>query len=227
VRAPQAIWTSRDGLTWTLAATHGITPQLPSDQILVLNDTAQGFLAAGQATASGGGTQGVIWTSRDGLTWQRKTAAQLGLTAPEGPVRSIVYAAVDSADTVISGGVSVSGLGSDGSGLIAVRTGQAASGGADGVSYFSPNGHDWQYAGTLDAAGGWSPNVVKGSGGGFVVTGTTTARQIVAYTSTGTGGTWQPTGSLGHAASESVESATLGAGGTVIAVGATAGGATR
>ena len=31
---PQAIWTSPTGLTWTLAATHGITPQLPGDSVL-------------------------------------------------------------------------------------------------------------------------------------------------------------------------------------------------
>jgi hypothetical protein len=66
--------------------------------------------------------------------------------------------------------------------------------------------------------------VVKGSPNGFVVTGTTSAGQIVAYTSTGTGGTWQATGSLGDAATRSVESATVGAGGTVIAVGSASGG---
>src|SRR5580704_5201950 len=253
---PQAIWTSPDGLNWTLAATHGISPQLPGDQVLVLTNTAQGFLAAGEAATAGGGTQAVIWTSRDGLTWQRKTAAQLGLTALGGTAQGIVYAAAHGPDTVISGGVagggnvsaawlstdggstwttvtipadhgagaSVSGLGFDGSGLVAVRPGQGANGGPDGVAYFSPNGHDWQYAGTVDAAGGWSPNVVKGSTNGFVVTGETTAGQIVAYTSTGTGGTWLPTGSLGDASAESVESATVGAGGVVIAVGATSGG---
>jgi hypothetical protein len=64
-------------------------------------------------------------------------------------------------------GTSMSGLGSDGSGLIAVRPGQAAPGGADGVAYFSPNGQGWQYAGTIDTAGGWSPSVVKGSPNGF------------------------------------------------------------
>ena len=254
---PQAIWTSPDGLNWTLAATHGISPQLPGDQLLVLNNTAQGFLAAGEAATAGGGTQAVIWTSRDGLNWQRKTAAQLGLTALGGTAQGIVYAAAHGPDTVISGGVagggnvsaawlstdggstwaavtipadhdadvSVAGLGSDGSGLIAVRPGHSANGAPDGVAYFSPNGHDWQYAGTVDAAGGWSPGVVKGSTNGFVVTGTTTAGQIVAYTSAGTGATWSPTGSLGDASAQSVHSATVGAGGAVIAVGATSGGA--
>jgi hypothetical protein len=101
---PQAIWTSPDGLNWTLAATHGI-PQLPGDQVLVLNNTAQGFLAAGEAATAGGGTQAVIWTSRDGLTWQRKTAAQLGLSALGAAAQGIVYAAAHGPDTVISGGV--------------------------------------------------------------------------------------------------------------------------
>ena len=73
---PQAIWTSRDGLSWTLAAAHGITPRLPGDQLYVLTATADGFLAAGQAQGPGGITQAAIWTSRDGLTWQRATAAQ-------------------------------------------------------------------------------------------------------------------------------------------------------
>ncbi len=254
---PQAIWTSPDGLNWTLAATHGISPQLPGDQLLVLNNTAQGFLAAGEAATGGGGTQAVIWTSRDGLKWQRKTAVQLGLTALGGTAQGIVYAAAHGPDTVISGGVagggnvsaawlstdggstwaavtipadhgadvSVTGLGSDGSGLIAVRPGHSANGAPDGVAYFSPNGHDWQYAGTVDAAGGCSPDVVKGSTNGFVVTGTTTAGQIVAYASAGAGGTWSPTGSLGDTSAESVHSATVGAGGAVIAVGATSGGA--
>jgi hypothetical protein len=250
---PQAIWTSPNGLNWTLAATHGIT--LPGDQLNVITNTAQGFLAAGEATVSGGSTQAVVWTSKDGLTWQRKTAAQLGLTALGVPAQGIVYATSHGADTVISGGgtgtpgsgvwlstdggstwtavpipvdhgasTSINGLGFDGSGLIAVRSGQAAPGGMDGVAYFSPNGQGWQYAGTIDAAGGWNPKVVKGSTNGFVVTGTTSAGQIVAYTSTGTGGTWQPTGSLGQAATENVESATVGSGGTVIAVGNASGG---
>jgi hypothetical protein len=78
---------------------------LPGDQLLVLNNTAQGFLAAGEAATAGGGNQAVIWTSRDGLTWQRKTATQLGLTALGGTAQGIVYAAAHGPDTVISGGV--------------------------------------------------------------------------------------------------------------------------
>jgi hypothetical protein len=81
-------------------------------------------------------------------------------------------------------GNGISGLGSDGNGLIAIRSGTAG----NGISYFSPNGRDWQYSGTIGAAGGFRPAVVKGSGYGFVVTGTDAAGNYVAYTSTGSGG---------------------------------------
>ena len=40
--AREAIWTSQNGQSWTLAATHGITPQLPGNQVYVLTSTATG-----------------------------------------------------------------------------------------------------------------------------------------------------------------------------------------
>jgi serine/threonine protein kinase len=239
---PNAIWTSPDGLSWTLAATHGITPQQPGDSINVVTITPDGFLAGGNQQTSAG-KQAVIWISRDGVTWQRVTAAQLGLTAAGLTPASMNFATSRGAATLISDGGSgvwlstdsgstwtpvtvpvdhgaqnkISGVSFAGSGLIAVRPGLTASGAPDGVAYFSPNGQAWQYAGTIDAAGGWSPVVVKGSNYGFVVTGTTQARQNVAYTSTGTGGTWLPTGSLGDGTS--VPSPTVGPGAIVVAAG--------
>jgi hypothetical protein len=253
---PQGIWTSPDGLSWTLAATHGITPQLPGDEMWVLTSTARGYLAAGVGAAGRGRTQAVIWTSRDGLTWQRKSAAELGLAEPGETVQNISYATSRGRDTVISGevakdgttysgawlstdggstwtrvtvpvdhgaGTSIAGLAYDGSGMIAVRPGRSASGAHDGVAYFSPNGQAWQYAGIIDAAGGWTPMVVKGSDYGFVVTGNSATGQIVAYTSAGTGTVWQPTAPLGDAADESVAGATVGPASTIIAIGYTAG----
>jgi hypothetical protein len=253
---PEAIWTSRDGMSWTLASARGITPQQPGDSVWVITETAAGFLAAGTGRAAGGGTQGVVWTSRDGLTWQRLTAASLGLAGAGEAVQSISYAtgrndATLIAGTVAAGGASysgawlstnggavwtrvsipvsngagntISGLASDRAGLIAVRPGGTA-GAASGQAYFSPNGVAWQYAGTINRAAGsegWSPGVVKGADDGFVVTGQTTSGSIVAYTSTGTGTTWRPAGSLGRASGESVTSATLAPDGTVVAVGAT------
>ena len=256
---PQAIWTSPNGLTWTLAATHGITPQLPGDAVWVISKTSSGYLAAGTGNGPGQGQHtGVIWTSRDGLTWQRSTAAQLGLARPGETVRSISYITWHGNATAISGavasrtgaysaawlstnggtawtrltipadhgaGATISGLGAGGSGLIAVRPGRTAAGAANGVAYFSPDGRTWQYAATIGPdpkTGGWTPSVVKGSSYGFVVTGTTAEGQMVAYTSTGTGTSWLPTGPLGSAAVASVSGATVAPGGTVVALGATA-----
>jgi len=249
---PQAIWLSRDGLAWTLAAAHGITPRHPGDSVWVVTRTARGFLAAGAGTAGRGGSQAVIWTSRDGLAWQRMTAAQLGLAAPGETVLNISYATWQEDATVISGEVArgresyaaawlsadggtawtrvtipaghgagnqISGLGMDGSGLIAVRPGRSAAGAADGVAYFSADGRAWQYAATIGAGRGWTPGVVKGSGYGFVVTGTSSSGQIMAYTSAGAGTAWQPTALLGSAHAESVVSAAAAPGGAAIAVG--------
>ncbi|MGH3234740.1 MAG: hypothetical protein ACRDOH_16105, partial [Streptosporangiaceae bacterium] len=267
---PQAIWTSQSGLTWTLAATHGISPQLPGDSVWVITKTADGFLAAGAGVGTGVGTgagsanhkttQAVIWTSRDGVTWQRMTAAQLRLAGPGETVLNISYATWRGNATVISGtvttgrtsydaawlstndgaawtrvavpadhgaGTTISGLGFDGSGLIAVRPGRTASGAADGIAYFSPNGQAWQYSATIDAdpgTGGWSPGVVKGSDYGFVVSGTSASGQLEAYTSVGAGAAWLPTGTLGDAASESVAGATVAQAGAIVAVGHTAAG---
>ena len=258
---PQAIWTSPDGTSWTLASTHGISPRLPGDAVWVITKTATGFLAAGEGDAAGGRTQAVIWTSRDGLTWQRMTAADLGLAEAGEAVQSISYATYRGDDTLIAGAVAapgatysgawlstdggsawtrvtipvsngasdtISGLAFDNAGLIAIRPGGGTSPGTEfGVAYFSPNGLAWQYAGTIGAAAGatgssgWQPVVVKGSDYGFVVVGQTATRRFVAYTSTGTGTSWQPTGSLGQASMDSMPSATVAPGGTVVAVGAT------
>jgi len=176
---PDAIWASRDGQSWTLAAAHGITPQRPGDQVWVLTAAGGGFLAGGAAPAPGGGTQAVIWISRDGTAWQRLTAAQAGLALAGQPARDVSYAASRGDDTVIAGHLpgggwgtwlstdggaswtavtvpaghgaagAIAGLGSDRAGLLAVRPGRAAGGAADGVAYFSPDGRAWRYAGTL------------------------------------------------------------------------------
>lgn len=246
---PQAIWTSGNGLSWTLAAAHGITPGRSGDHVQVLTDTARGFLAGGAVAAPGGGTRGAVWVSRDGMSWQQLTAAQLGL-APGELVRDISSAASHGPDTVISGSVAsgattyagvwlstdggsswtrvavpadhgaavgIAGLSSDAAGLLAVRPGRTAG----GVAYFSQNGREWRYAGTIDPSGSWSPSAVKGGSGGFAVTGQTAAGAIVAYTSTGTGAAWTPSGSLGAAVSESMLSPAVAAGGTVVAAGST------
>ncbi len=246
---PQVIWTSQNGQSWTLAATHGIEPRLPGDQVFVLTSTSTGFVAGGQGKASGGGNQGLVWVSHDGITWQRMTAAEVGMTLSGQTPQAIAYAATRGNDTVISDGGSgvwlstdggsswntvnvpidhgaqnkISGLTSDGSGLLAVRPGTTASGAPDGVAYFSPNGQTWQFSGLIDPAGGWTPGVVKGSNDGFVVTGTASQNIYVAYTSTGTGSTWKATGSLGDTSGGPVPTAAAGPDGIATIVGATTG----
>ena len=206
-----------------------------------------GFMAPEQISGRPGPAADIfVWTSRDGVTWQRLTAAQLGLQEPGGTPQGIDFAASQGTATVItdrgagawlstdSGAHwtpvtvpvdhgaqnSISGVSFDGAGLVLVRPGRTAGGASDGVAYFSKDGRTWQYAGTIAAAGGWSPDVVKGGDYGFVVTGHTTD-QYVAYTSTGTGTKWRPTGPLGSTSSGPGFTPAIGPGGNVIAAGKT------
>ena len=101
---PHAIWTSKDGRSWTLARTTGIAPTDSGDQVQLLIRTATGYLAAGQNTAQGAG---VIWTSPDGLHWHRETAAQplLEIRHGRGTIVTITGAAAHGPDILLSGQV--------------------------------------------------------------------------------------------------------------------------
>jgi hypothetical protein len=100
-----SLWTSRDGGSWTLSAKHGIVPQHRGDQVWVLARTDAGFLAAGRHLPTHGNAPGtaVIWTSHDGLNWQRRDAGKLLKVPGGGHVASISYAAAHGHDTVIAG----------------------------------------------------------------------------------------------------------------------------
>ena len=232
----QAIWTSPDGRSWTLAATHGIS-HVPGDQVWVVTKTAAGFLAGG-SDATG---QGVVWTSPDGATWHRQT---LG-----AHVQNIAYATAHGNDILITGtlagggsgawlsrdggsswtqvtipgshgaGATIAGVAWDADGLLAVRAGNS---GTAITAYFSQNGLSWHYAGTIAASGGLRPRVVKGNGNGLVIAGQNNSGQLVAYLSTDNGASWRPTATLGNAAAESVVGAAVAPGRDIIAVGATA-----
>jgi hypothetical protein len=210
---PHATWTSGNGLTWTLASVHG----LPGGPVRVLTGTANGFLAGGTTA----------WVSRDGMTW---TAVHLAL-APGETLRAITSAASRGPDTLISatvadGATSYAGawLSTDGgsswarvtapaSGIVGFGSGPSRflAVGTSGVAYFSQNGTDWQSAGPIDPAGGWSPTAVNG----LVVTGQTTAGTTVAYSFAG--GSWTPA-RLGAGSTLGPAVAT---GRTVVAAGAT------
>ena len=108
---PSAIWTSPDGVAWTLASTQGITPMQGGDHANVLRRTATGFLAAGENVPPGdpAAATPVVWTSANGVTWRRLGAAQLHLTAEGGRAVALTSAAADGAATVISGVVTLNG----------------------------------------------------------------------------------------------------------------------
>ena len=108
---PGSIWTSPNGLTWTLASTAGL-PLRPGDQISVLQRTAAGFIAAGSNVPGGNQAEAtpVLFLSADGLSWRRLGAGQLGLgqgAASLGRVLSIRYAAADQNQILIAGDVAV------------------------------------------------------------------------------------------------------------------------
>ena len=146
---PDSIWTSTTGQSWTLASSAGITPADADDQLWVLTPTGSGFLVAGQDPAEG---TAVIWTSPDGLHWQRMTAAQLLLTADGRTVTDLTGAAVSGSDILLSGHI------------------LTAAGGAGAATWLSTDdGQTWRWApvpvnhGATSALAGIAAN-----GAGFV-----------------------------------------------------------
>ncbi len=101
---PDAVWTSKDGQSWMLSSSQGIVPMQAGDQVLALARTGNGFIAAGE-NAPGGkvASSPVLWTSPDGLSWQRLGAGQLRLAAGGGRVLRISFAASHGGAAVIGG----------------------------------------------------------------------------------------------------------------------------
>ena len=116
---PDGIWTSTSGRSWTLASTSGITPADAGDQASALISTGRGYLAAGQNTAEG---TAVIWTSADGLHWQRMAAPQLGMPSGSGTVADITGAAAGGGGILLSGHIATTTVQSHGAGSQTVVT---------------------------------------------------------------------------------------------------------
>ncbi len=152
---PSAIWTSHDGVAWTLASTQGITPMQGGDQANVLRRTATGFLAAGENVPPGdpAAATPVVWTSADGVTWRRLGAAQLHLTAEGGRAGALTSAAADGAATVISGVVTNNG---------------AQGGGASGVWRSTNGGTTWSAVTVPVSNGATASAAVAATANGFV-----------------------------------------------------------
>jgi hypothetical protein len=246
---PDAIWTSTDGESWTLARTIGITPTDSGDQVQLLTRTATGYLAAGQNTAEG---TGVIWTSPDGLHWQRRTAQAL-LAPGHGTIVTITGAAAHGPDILLSGLVShwyesagpritVTWLSTDrgrtwrpvpvpisqgaGPGLTGVAAGpggfvavRPSAQGQAGIVYASANGSTWRYETTLASASGLKLTAVDGGAGGYSVLGQVARGAMYGFASTD-GTHWKKAASFGQAPGTTTGS-TVTVGGVLIATGAT------
>jgi hypothetical protein len=166
---PNAIWTSQDGVDWTLDSTTGL-------RINVLRRTANGFIAVGP---------GSVYLSSNGTNWTR-------VPGPTGAL-SFQYVAVNR-DTVllsgaVSGGVSALWLSADGGrqwtpvpvprghgaldqigGLAAVGAGftlvRSTLNGTD--VYRSPDGLSWQFTAKL---AGFIAGQMNGGPAGAAITG--------------------------------------------------------
>jgi hypothetical protein len=117
---PDSVWTSADGLAWTLTSATGL-PQLAGDQVMVLKRTGSGFIAGGMNTPGGDRSTPVIFLSSSGSSWERFGPR---LPAGNGRALDIRLAAAMGRLILIAGDVATPADG--GSGRTAtVRTGAA------------------------------------------------------------------------------------------------------
>jgi hypothetical protein len=87
---PDAAWTSPDGRSWRLGP--GIAPLTGGDRVQALAQTGGGFTAVGENVRPVGAElvrTPVLWTSANGLTWQRRGIGQLDLPAGKGRVAGL------------------------------------------------------------------------------------------------------------------------------------------
>jgi hypothetical protein len=220
---PNAIWTSPDARTWTLASANGL-PTQPGDQISALKRTGTGFIAVGTHDNSP-----VIFLSANGISWRRLAAAQLHL----GQAGAIRYAAAAGHLILIAtqdgtawlstdGGVSwtpvtvpaghgalpqITGVAALGSGFVLIRPAKTQH--AD--VFRSPNGTAWSFAATVPAR----PGLIDGGPAGAVLTGSAGTGSLTAYVSAN-GTTWAQTAAFGSTATQSVSGVTLASGGAVV-----------
>ena len=122
--APGAAWTSRDGRTWLLGP--GIAPLAEGDRVRALARTGSGFVAVGENVdlhSQEPVISPVLWTSSDGMAWQRRNASQLRLFARGGQVLALRWVAARGNVIVIGGDITRTVVKHRGKRKIAVVTG--------------------------------------------------------------------------------------------------------
>lgn len=97
-----ALWTSQDGHTWQrqqLGPSFG-----PNDHVTALTSGRQGLVAVGYTGAKPdrSDAEPVLWTSRDGRTWQRQDARALKFN-DEGGALHLTHVATDGKTTLVQG----------------------------------------------------------------------------------------------------------------------------
>ncbi|HCU91597.1 MAG TPA: hypothetical protein DHU96_02090 [Actinobacteria bacterium] len=159
---PGAAWTSPDGRSWLLGP--GIAPLADGDRVRALARTGSGFVAVGENAASIGQapvTSPVLWTSADGLTWQRMSASQLRLAGMAGQVINLRWAAAHGSVIVAGGDVFGTAVHKRGKRKVTVISE------ATGVWRSTDGGSHWQRADppvTHGATSGLSGLAATGSG---------------------------------------------------------------
>ncbi|HEY3732971.1 MAG TPA: hypothetical protein VGL63_03560 [Streptosporangiaceae bacterium] len=187
-----ATWTSPDGKTWLLAAGTGIGPLQSGDHVVALARTGNGFIAAGENVPRTGSSSPVIWTSPNGLSWQRLAGGSLSLAAPGGRVLRLTALAAHHSNVIIQGVIATA---PHGRGKHRVPAGLT-----EGVWQSSNQGASWAPA-SIPVGTGADPAIdgVAATGSGFVVIrpggSKKTGPDAVAYTSTD-GTSWSRAGAI-------------------------------
>ncbi|HEY2442122.1 MAG TPA: hypothetical protein VGI31_03220 [Streptosporangiaceae bacterium] len=187
-----ATWTSRDGKTWLLAAGTGIGPLQAGDRVVALARTGSGFIAAGENVPRTGSSSPVIWTSPNGLSWQRLAGGSLSLAAPGGHVLRLTALAAHLSNVIIQGVIATAPHGR-GKNRVPGRL-------TEGVWQSSNQGASWAPA-SIPVGTGADPAIdgVAATGSGFVVIrpggSKNTGPDAVAYASTD-GTSWSRAGTI-------------------------------
>jgi hypothetical protein len=138
---PDAAWTSPDGRSWRLGP--GVAPLAGGDRVQALAQTPGGFAAVGENVRPVGDDlvrTPVLWTSADGLTWQRRGAGELDLPAGKGRVAGLRWVAARGSVLMIAGEVARTVVRHHGKRKVRVLTQSA------GVWWSKDNGFSWRRA---------------------------------------------------------------------------------